>query len=69
MTVLAAMMLTSALSVQAQKGVAIHVNQVGYFPNEEKVVVVEGIGSKTKLTVTDSNGATVLEPSVTRTAV
>jgi endoglucanase len=69
MTVLAAMMLTSALSVQAQKGVAIHVNQVGYFPNEEKVVVVEGIGSKTKLTVTDSNGATVLEPSVMRTAV
>ena len=40
-------------SMQAKPIVEIRLNQVGYYPDEEKVVVFEGIKAKEKITVTD----------------
>lgn len=49
--------------------VKVYLNQVGYYPEEEKVVVFEGINEKTKLTVTDAKGAEVLQLKPTRKVV
>lgn len=57
------------LSVQAKPTVEIRLNQVGYYPDEEKVVVFEGINAKAKITVTDEQGNVVLQPRVTRQTV
>lgn len=57
------------LSAQAKPTVEIRLNQVGYYPDEEKVVVFEGINAKAKITVTDEQGNVVLQPKVTRQTV
>lgn len=57
------------LSAQAKPTVEIRLNQVGYYPDEEKVVVFEGINAKAKITVTDEQGNVVLQPRVTRQTV
>lgn len=48
--------------VSAKSDVAIRLNQVGYFPNEEKVVVIEGINPAGKIQVKNLQGKTVLKP-------
>ena len=65
----AAALLMMALGVNAQTPVRFFVNQVGYYPGEEKVIVVEGINENTKLTVTNDRGQKVLEPKVVRKVV
>jgi len=57
------------LSAQAKPTVEIRLNQVGYYPDEEKVVVFEGINAKAKITVTDEQGNVVLQPKVTRQTI
>ena len=57
------------LSAQAKPTVEIRLNQVGYYPDEEKVVVFEGINANAKITVTDEQGNVVLQPRVTRLTV
>lgn len=56
-------------SMQAKPIVEIRLNQVGYYPDEEKVVVFEGIKAKEKITVTDEQGNVVLQPKVMRQAI
>ena len=56
-------------SMQAKPIVEIRLNQVGYYPDEEKVVVFEGINAKEKITVTDEQGNVVLQPKVMRQAI
>lgn len=58
----------TALCIQATDKVEIRRNQVGYAPQQEKVVVVEGVNPKGKLRVT-SPGGKVLKPQVVRKAV
>ena len=43
---------TVAVGLQAKEQVEIRLNQVGYTPQQEKVVVVEGINPAGKLRVT-----------------
>ena len=54
--------------VSAKSDVAIRLNQVGYFPNEEKVVVIEGINPAGKIQVKNRQGKTVLKPRNIRQA-
>lgn len=54
--------------VSAKSDVAIRLNQVGYFPNEEKVVVIEGINPAGKIQVRNRQGKTVLKPRNIRQA-
>ena len=56
-------------SMQAKPIVEIRLNQVGYYPDEEKVVVFEGINAKEKITVTDEQGNVVLQPKVMRQVI
>lgn len=56
------------LFVQAKPVVEIRINQVGYYPDEEKVVVFEGIKANAKITVTNEQGNVVLQPKVVRQA-
>ena len=57
-----------ALSMQAGSGVQIRRNQVGMYPQQEKVVVIEGTNPKGKLRVTTPDGR-VLKPRQVRKAV
>ena len=52
----------------AKSDVAIRLNQVGYSPNEEKVVVIEGINPAGKIQVKNLQGKTVLKPRNIRQA-
>lgn len=52
----------------AKSDAAIRLNQVGYFPNEEKVVVIEGINPAGKIQVKNRQGKTVLKPRNIRQA-
>ena len=54
--------------MQAQNQVEIRRNQVGCYPNQEKVIVVEGINPEGKVRVTTPKGK-VLTPKVMREAV
>ena len=58
---------TLASGVQAQE-VAIRRNQVGCYPEQEKVIVVEGVKPSAKISLTTPKGK-VLKTKVTRTAV
>ncbi len=58
----------SALTVQAKDDVQIRRNQVGYFPQQEKVIVVEGQNPSGKIRVKTPEGK-VLKPKVKRKAV
>lgn len=48
--------------------VAIRLNQVGYAPSQEKVVVVEGVNPNGKMTVSDATGQVIMKPKATRQA-
>ncbi len=55
---------TVAVGLQAKEQVEIRLNQVGYTPQQEKVVVVEGINPAGKLRVTTPDGKAVAIKSV-----
>ena len=57
------------MPIQAKSEVEIRLNQVGYYPDEEKVVVFEGIKPNAKIIVTDEKGQVVMQPKVARRAV
>lgn len=50
------MMMSVAMMATAQTQVEIKLNQVGYYPLEQKTVVVEGADPTGKITVEDSEG-------------
>ena len=60
--------LALVVCASAKSDVAIRLNQVGYFPNEEKVVVIEGINPAGKIQVKNLQGKTVLKPRNIRQA-
>ena len=62
-------LMMASLQVNGATPVKIYLNQVGYYPDEEKVVVLEGIDEKAMLTVSNSKGKVVLKPNVARKAV
>ena len=66
-----AMVLMAALvlPMQAQKKSEIRLNQVGYYADEEKVVVIDGKNPGSSLSVTDAQGNVVLRPKVVRKAL
>ena len=55
--------------VYAKDETKVFFNQVGYYPHQEKVLVVEGLQVNDKMKVTNADGQVVLTPTVTRTAV
>ena len=57
------------LPAQAQKKGEIRYNQVGYYTDEEKVVVFDGADPGRQLTVKDAAGNVVLRPKTQRMAV
>ncbi len=65
--ILSIALLCSALSADAADKVEIRRNQVGTFPRQEKVVVVEGINPSGKLRVTTPDGKVVTPKSVRKT--
>ena len=67
-TLLALLLATATCTAQAQEAVAIRRNQVGCLPEQEKVIVVEGIDPSGKLHVTAPDGKKV-KPKHLRTAV
>ena len=62
-----ALLLAASLS-WAQGGVQIRRNQVGCYPDQEKVVVIEGVNPSGKVKVTTPDGR-VVRPKVTRKSV
>ena len=67
-TVISIVLLFVSLAVQAQTDIAIRRNQVGCYPSQEKVIVVEGMNPKGKFRVTGPNGKAV-KPISVRAAV
>ena len=65
--ILLSIFVAAALSAQAQQKVSIRANQVGYLPNQEKVVVVEGINPKGAITVRNDKGKKLASPTILRT--
>ena len=65
---LSSVALALVVCASAKSDVAIRLNQVGYFPNEEKVVVIEGINPAGKIQVKNLQGKTVLKPRNIRQA-
>jgi len=61
-------LLATVAGVQAKDDVTIRRNQVGYYPQQEKIIVVEGANPKGKLRVTTPDGK-VVKPKVMRKAV
>ena len=68
-TLLLMLAVSAAVSVQAGGKVSVFLNQVGYYPDEEKVVVMEGISTKEKLQVMDASGNVLLTTKPVRSAV
>jgi hypothetical protein len=62
-----ALLMAASLS-WAQGGVQIRRNQVGCYPDQEKVVVIEGVNPSGKVKVTTPDGR-VVRPKVTRKSV
>ena len=58
----------ASFQVNGATPVKIYLNQVGYYPDEEKVVIFEGIDASSKLTVSNERGKVVMEPKVARVA-
>ncbi len=65
---LSSVALALVVCASAKSDVAIRLNQVGCFPNEEKVVVIEGINPAGKIQVKNLQGKTVLKPRNIRQA-
>ena len=53
-------------TAMAEAQVEIRLNQVGYYPMEQKAVVVESTDPTGVITVEDSKGKTVLRPTAVR---
>lgn len=68
-TLLLMLAVSAAVSAQAGGKVSVFLNQVGYYPDEEKVVVMEGISTKEKLQVMDASGNVLLTTKPVRSAV
>ena len=66
---LAAAALLTGVSAQAASEPRAFLNQVGYYPNEEKVIVLEGVGDKEKLQVTDASGKVLFTTKPSRSAI
>lgn len=60
------MMALATVMAMAEAQVEIRLNQVGYYPMEQKAVVVEGADPTGVITVEDSKGKTVLRPTAVR---
>ena len=60
------MMALATVMAMAEAQVEIRLNQVGYYPMEQKAVVVEGADPTGVLTVEDSKGKTVLRPTAVK---
>ncbi len=67
-TMMVLALLGTALSGDAKDGVSIRRNQVGMYPDQEKVVVIEGTNPKGRLRVTSPDGMS-LKPQSIRKAV
>ena len=65
--ILVAAMYCSMVGSQAQEVVQIRRNQVGYYPQQEKVIVVEGTKPGNKVRVTTPDGKTVKPKGVRKT--
>lgn len=65
---MAIVFLFASLAAQAQTDVAVRRNQVGCYPSQEKVVVLEGTNPKDRLSVVTPRGKT-LKPKAVREAV
>lgn len=61
--------MVACTSATRQKNVEVRLNQVGYYPNEEKAIVIEGVYPEGMIQVKDKDGKTVLEPTKIRKAV
>lgn len=59
-------MALALMMATAMAQVEIRLNQVGYYPMQQKTVVVEGIDPTGVITVVDSEGKTVLRPKAVR---
>ena len=68
-TLLLMLAVSAVVSAQAGGKVSVFLNQVGYYPDEEKVVVMEGISTKEKLQVMDASGNVLLTTKPVRSAV
>ncbi|MBQ9356741.1 MAG: glycoside hydrolase family 9 protein [Prevotella sp.] len=64
MKILTLLLACTALGMQAQDGIQIRRNQVGCYPDQEKIIVVEGTNPKGKVRVTMPDGR-VVKPRVT----
>ena len=62
-------LLCLCLSTNAQPSESIRRNQVGYYPQQEKVIVVEGLNPGNKLRVTTPDGKTLKPKTKVRKAV
>ena len=60
------MMVLATVMAMAEAQVEIRLNQVGYYPMEQKAVVVEGTDPTGVITVEDSKGKTVFRPTAVR---
>ena len=56
-------------SASQQDKVVVRLNQVGYYPDEEKTIVVEGVYPEGLIDVKDKDGKSVLRPTKIRKAV
>ena len=61
-------LMMASLQANGATPVRIFLNQVGYYPDEEKMVVFEGIDENAALTVSNAKGKVVLKPKVARSA-
>ncbi len=67
--VLTIVMMSATINMMAQSGVEIRRNQVGSYPQQEKVIVVEGMNPSGKVKVTSPDGTKVKVKSHVRKAV
>ena len=63
-TILAVMMAVTCTEMQADDGVQIRRNQVGCYPQQEKVIVVEGVNPGSKIRVATPDGKVVKAKAV-----
>lgn len=67
-TFLLAVLMTMVMTVSAQQTVQIRVNQVGYYPDQEKTAVVEGIDLNTRIVIKNEKGKSVVKIKPVRMA-
>ena len=62
--ILSLVLAAATMSVQGQNGVEIRLNQVGYAPQQEKVIVVEGVNPAGKVRIATPDGRKLKAKSV-----